>query len=155
MVASQSGQPLWHRFLNAFPRSSRNRFTLPGENVVWAGSDTQCPSTEILFGGYYGECEVISFYSDEGPDFDGNPDAAILLCLDPKSSVDLVIGVGKHWVAQNCREDITDGQYAIKVVRAHPPNAGSQFLFKFTLTTSGTDAKKTLNLSHVSVTGPL
>ena len=156
MPASQNGQPLWHRVLNAFPHTtSRNRFVSPPEDVEWGGCSIQCPSTEILFDGDSEECEVISFYSDEDPDFDGDPDAAILLCLDLPSGVDLVIGVGKNWVAQSCREGIADGPYAITVVRAQLPNANSQFLFKFTLTTSGTGANKTLNLSNVSITGPL
>ena len=155
MPTSQNGQPLWHRVLNAFPHTtSRNRFVSPRKGV-WEKNGRQCPSAEILFDGDSDECEVISLYSNGDPDFDGNPNAAILLCLDLLSSVDLVIGVGGNWVAQNCRENIADGPYEITVVRAHPPNAGSQFLFKFTLTTSGTSAKKTLTLSNVSVTGPL
>lgn len=156
MTANQSVWPLWHRVLNAFPHVSlKNRSVSPREDVRWEGCSTQCPSTEILFDGDSKEWEVISFYSDEEPDFDGNPDAAILLCLDLQSGVDLVIGVGKNWVTQTWRENIADGPYEVTVVREHPPNASSQFLFKFTLTTSGTSANKTLVLSHVSVTGPL
>ena len=156
MTASQSDWPLWHRVLNTFPlASSKNRFVSPREDVEWEGCGIQCASTEILFDGDSEECEVISFYSDKDPDFDGDPDAAILLCLDLPSGVDLVIGVGKNWVTQNWRENIADGTYEIIVVRAHPPNACSQFLFKFTLTTSRTSANKALNLSNVSVTGPL
>ena len=155
MPASQNGQPLWHRVLHTFPHiSSRNRFIAPSADVL-GGGGMQCPSTEIVFDGDSEEREVISFYSDGDPDFDGNPDAAILLCLDLLSSVDLVIGVGRNWVAQSCREGIADGPYAITVVRAHPPNAGSRFLFKFNLATSRTSANKTLTLSNVSVTGPL
>ncbi|MDJ0956915.1 MAG: hypothetical protein QNI91_08670 [Arenicellales bacterium] len=156
MTVNQNGQPLWHRVLNAFPDiASRNRFISSGEGVVYAESGMQCPSSEILFDGDSQECEVISLYSDGDPDFDGNPDAAILLCLDLSSRVDLVIGVGGNWVAQNCRENITDGPYAITVVRERPPNAGDRFLFKFTLSTSENSANKTLTLSNVSVTGPL
>ena len=156
MTVNQNGQPLWHRVLNAFPHlASRNRFVSPLEDVVWGGCNTQCLTTEILFDGDSEECEVISLYSDGDPDFDGNPDAAILLCMDLSSRVDLVIGVGGNWVAQNCRENITDGPYAITVVRARPPNAGDRFLFKFTLNTSENSANKTLTLSNVSVTGPL
>lgn len=153
MTVSQSGWPLWRR---TFPHiSSKNRFVSPREDVIWGECGIQCLSTEILFDGDGKECEVISFYSDEDPDFDGNPDTAILLCLDLPSGVDLVIGVGQNWVTQNWRENIADGPYAITVVRARPPNVSSQFLFKFTLTTSKTSANKTLTLSNVSVTGPL
>lgn len=153
MPVLQNSQPLWHRVRNTSPIFLWiTKLISPRESGLLGESDERCPSVAILFSGDSEECEVVSLCSVKEPDFDGNPDAAILVCLDPLSHADLVIGVGRNWVTQNYRGDIADGSYTITVERAHPPSAGGQFVFKFTLTASGSRVNQKLTLSNVSVT---